>query len=93
MYLAQDVNGLFFSNDRSAAIVLNYRSDHVEEQLETLRRTHGVHLVVDPVPVGEVYETCDRCCDHFMPWMIYFDGKTYLCTDCRKFTVSKRRNT
>ena len=33
-YLAQDANGLFFTEDRSAALVFNYRSDSVPEQLE-----------------------------------------------------------
>jgi len=84
MFLAQDVNGLFFSNDRGAAIILNYRSDNVAQQLESLRQTHGVHLVADPVPVGEIYEICDRCKELFMPWMTFFDGKSFLCGDCRK---------
>ena len=84
MYLAQDANGLFFSNDRAAAIMLNYQSDHVAEQLEALRQTHGIVLIADPVPVGEIYETCDRCKELFMPWMTFFDGKRFLCSDCRK---------
>ncbi len=86
MYLAQDGNGLFFSNDRAAAIMLNYQSDHVAEQLEALRQTHGIVLIADPVPVGEIYETCDRCKELFMPWMTFFDGKRFLCSDCRKLS-------
>ncbi len=83
-YLAQDANGLFFTEDRSAALVFNYRSDSVPEQLEAIATTHGIALTADPVPLGEIYETCDRCKDLFMPSMTFFDGKRFLCPDCRR---------
>ena len=83
-YLAQDVHGLFFTEDRAAALVFNYRSDGVPEQLERIRKLHGMALAADPVPPEEIYETCDRCKDLFMPFMTYFDGKQFLCADCRK---------
>jgi len=83
-YLAQDANGLFFTDDRSAAIVLNYELDQVAEQLKTLGQKHGLVLVADPVPIEEIYETCDQCKELFMPFMTFFDGKRFLCADCRK---------
>jgi hypothetical protein len=83
-YLARDANGLFFTEDRSAAMVFNYRGDAVSEQLEMIGRTHGIALAADPVPPQEIYETCDRCKDLFMPFMTFFDGKQFLCADCRK---------
>ena len=83
-YLAQDAYGLFFTEDRSAALVFNYRSDSVPEQIETIATTHGIALVAEPVPPEEIYETCDRCKDLFMPFMILFDGKRFLCPDCRR---------
>ena len=83
-YLAQDGNGLFFTEDRSVAIVLNFEADRVVEQLETIHRTQGIKLAADPVPPEEIYETCDRCKELFMPFMTYFDGKRFLCLDCRK---------
>ena len=83
-YLAQDANGLFFTEDRSAAIVLNYRADSVPEQLEMIGKTHGIELAADPVPPEEIYETCDHCKDLFMPSMTFFDGKRFLCADCRR---------
>jgi hypothetical protein len=83
-YLAQDANGLFFTEDRSAAIVLNYRADSVPEQLEMIGKTHGIALAADPVPPQEIYETCDGCKDLFMPFMTFFDGKRFLCADCRR---------
>ena len=83
-YLAQDGNGLFFSEDRSAAMVFNYQGDAVAEQLETLAGAHGIALAAEPVPPEEIYETCDRCKDLFMPSMTFFDGKQFICPDCRR---------
>jgi hypothetical protein len=82
-YLAQDANGLFFTEDRSAALVFNYQSDSVSEQLSLIGKTHGIALTAEPVPPEEIYETCDRCKDLFMPFMTFFDGKRFLCPDCR----------
>jgi hypothetical protein len=82
-YLAQDENGLFFTENRSAALILNYQADRVLEQLEMIGRTHGIALTPDPVPPEEIYETCDRCKELFMPFMTFFDGKQFLCADCR----------
>ena len=88
-YLAQDANGLFFTEDRSVAMVFDYRADGVPEQLETIQQNHGMALAADPVPPEEIYETCDRCRDLFMPFMTYFDGKQFLCPDCRRRTVAR----
>ena len=83
-YLAQDGNGLFFTDDRAAALVFDYQGDSVQEQLEAIGRTHGIALAADPVPPEEIYEKCDRCHDLFMPFMTFFDGKQFLCADCRR---------
>jgi hypothetical protein len=83
-YLAQDANGLFLTEDRSAAMVFNYRSDRIPEQLQIIQKTRGIALAADPVPLEEIYETCDRCKELFIPFMLYFDGKQFLCADCRR---------
>jgi len=83
-YLAQDAHGLFFTEDRAVALVFDYRADNVPAQLELIQAAHGIALAADPVPPEEIYETCDRCKDLFMPFMTYFDGKRFLCADCRK---------
>jgi hypothetical protein len=83
-YLAQDANGLFFTETRSAALILSYRADCVADQLEMIEKTHGLTLAADPVPPEEIYEKCDRCNDLFMPFMTFFDGKQFLCADCRR---------
>ena len=82
-YLAQDGNGLFFTEDRSAAIVLNYDADQVPMQLEAICKAHNIKLAADPVPLDEIYESCDRCKELYMPFMTYFDGSRFLCPDCR----------
>jgi hypothetical protein len=83
-YLAQDANGLFFTEDRHAAVVLNYEADEVPRQLEVIQKSQGIRLTADPVPLEEIYETCDRCKELFIPFMTFFDGKRFLCEDCRK---------
>ncbi len=83
-YLAQDDYGLFFTEERIGALVFNYRSDGVADQLMVLQKTHGIALAAEPVPPEEIYEICDRCKDLFMPFMTYFDGKQFLCADCRR---------
>ena len=87
-YLAQDANGLFFTHDRSSAIVLNFEADEVPKQLETIQKTQGVHLAAEPVPLEEIYESCDRCKELFMPFMTFFDGKRFLCPDCRRLVAA-----
>jgi hypothetical protein len=83
-YLAQDANGLFYTENRAAAMIFNYRADRVVEQLEMIGKMHGIALAADPVPPEEIYEMCDRCKDLFMPFMISFDGKQFICVDCRR---------
>jgi hypothetical protein len=81
-YLARDDNGLYFTNDRSTALVFDYLADQVPEQLEVIRNEKGLQLAAEPVPLQEIYETCDRCRELFMPAMVFFDGGRYLCPDC-----------
>ena len=89
-YLAGDGDDLYFTDQRSEAIVLSYEADRVAEQLESLRRTQGIILQSVPVPLEEIYETCDRCKELYMPFMTYFDGKEFLCVECHR-RISPRR--
>ncbi len=90
-YLARDDHGLFFTNDRAAAMVFDYLADRVAPQLEELQKTRGIALAVEPVPPEEVYEHCDGCEDLLMPWLIYFDGKRFLCAECRRSEHGRAR--
>jgi hypothetical protein len=89
-YLANDANGLFFTNDRSRAALFNFQADRVQEQIEIIRRTEGMVLVAEPVPPEEIYETCDKCKELFMPSMTFFDGNRFLCADCRTTRLQSR---
>jgi hypothetical protein len=82
-YLTDDATRLFFTDDRTQATVFNFRADEVEQQLELILKTQGVMLLAEPVPPEDIYETCDRCKELFMPYMTFFDGKQFLCADCR----------
>lgn len=84
LYLAGDPHQWFFTPDRAAAAVFSYDADHVREQLESIRKTHGLILRADPVPLEEIYESCDCCRELFIPFMVFFDGHRFLCPDCRK---------
>ena len=90
-YLAHDAHGVFFTEDRSAAIILSYHSDRVPEQLEQIRKHQGIALQAVPVPPADIYECCDRCKELFMPAMTFFDGKNFLCPECRNRTVGRAR--
>ena len=72
-----------FTGDRSRAAVFSYTADRVAEQLEKIRLTQGIILQAVPVPLEEIYETCDRCKELFTPMMTFFDGKHFICPDCR----------
>lgn len=81
---------LFFTDDRAQATVFNFQGDNVQEQLQGILDTQGIALVAEPVPPEEIYETCDRCKELFMPYMTYFDGKQFLCAECRALLRSVR---
>lgn len=83
-YLAQDEHGLYFCDQRQRALLLSFYADDVETQLELLRQKTHVTLEAVPVPLEEIYETCDRCHDLLHPTMVFFDGRRFLCEDCRK---------
>jgi len=53
------------------------------EQLELIQRTQGIVLKPVPLPPWEVYESCDRCERFLVPMETYFDGRQFLCPECR----------
>jgi hypothetical protein len=89
-YVAWDANGVYLTLDRHEALVLSYRADRVAEQIEEIWKSQGISLAAEPVPLEEIYETCDQCHDQFMPFMTFFDGKRFLCNDCRRKQASGR---
>lgn len=90
-YLGGVPENWFLSKDRSLAMIFSYHADHVAEQLEQLREIYGLELQPEPVPLEEIYETCDHCKELFMPMMTYFDGKRFLCPECRNCLAARSR--
>jgi len=89
-YLTAAPDGLRFTPDRSRPLIFDFRADPVAEQLREIQTVHGLVLRAEPVPLAEIYETCDRCKELFMPFMTFFDGKRFLCADCRRLVAGSR---
>jgi len=82
-YLAGTATEWEFTDDRARARVFDYAGDRVAEQIELVRRAHGrvwIAVKLDPL---EVYEFCDRCGCRMRALRAYFDGKQFLCMDCK----------
>lgn len=88
-YLAGGPGKWYFTEERAAATIFHYLGDKVAEQLEVLRQTAGAVLEAVPVPMEEVYEICDGCKEFFAPVMVFFDGRVFLCADCRSRRMRK----
>jgi recombinational DNA repair protein (RecF pathway) len=71
-----------FVQDRNAAVIFFYLTDRVAEQIERLRIMEGITLYEEPVPLAEIYEICDRCKEFIPPFLIHFDGRRFLCSEC-----------
>jgi hypothetical protein len=82
-YLAGAGGQLEFCSDVKKARVFDCRRDEVEHQLSYIRLTQGISLEAEPVDPKEIHETCDRCGRLALSFQMYFDGKRYLCAECR----------
>jgi hypothetical protein len=86
-YLAGTATAWEFTEDRSRARVFDYLKDRVAEQIELVRRAHGrvwIAVKLDPL---ETYEFCDRCGCRMVAPRAFFDGKQFLCPDCREVST------
>jgi len=81
-YLAGQRDMWTFTEDLSQAKVFDFIRDHISEQVEILRRDHGLELSIVSIDPVERYEVCDFCGHRTMPYSTYFDGKNYFCRDC-----------
>ena len=86
-YIAGNALNWGFVKDHRKAMVFDYVAHRVEEQLAFLRKWYGIVLEAEPLPANEVYETCDCCDRRMMPVKAFFDGKNFLCHDCRAKTA------
>jgi hypothetical protein len=81
-YLAGQRNCWLFTDDLSQARVFDFIRDRIAEQVETLRREHGLELSILAVDPLERYEVCDLCGIRSMPYATFFDGNRFLCSTC-----------
>jgi hypothetical protein len=82
-FLAGHQRAWSLTEDRAKAKVFDYLRDHIAEQLEALQKDSGITWAVVPVDPRERYETCDRCGQKAMSFKVFFDGREYLCPECR----------
>ncbi len=82
-YLGGEAKKMDFFDDINKAIVFDCRRDHIEQQIEYIRITQGITLEAVPVDPKEIHETCDGCGRMAMSFQLFFDGKQYLCGECR----------
>jgi hypothetical protein len=81
-YLGGRTDKMDFFDDINRAIVFDCRRDHIEQQIEQIRLSHGLVLEAVPVDPKEIHETCDRCGRLALSFQMFFDGEQYLCADC-----------
>lgn len=82
-YLAGTATHWEFTEDRTRARVFDYHADHVAEQLDLVRNAYGSVWVVMRLDPREAYEFCDRCGARMLARRAYFNGKEFLCAECR----------
>ena len=82
-YLSGGAREMVFCDDIQKAIVFDCRREHIDEQLEYLRRAKGIVLQAEPVDPKEIHEKCDRCGHLALSFHMFFDGQQYLCGKCR----------
>lgn len=83
-YLAGTATHWEFTDDRSLARVFDYEDDRVAETIELIRKAHGRVWIAVRLDPREVYEFCDRCGSRMRPFRTYFDGRQFLCEECRQ---------
>ena len=71
-----------FTEDFTQARVFDFIRDRIAEQIEALRREHGLLLSAIAVDPLERYEICDVCGHRTMPYSIFFDGRRFFCPSC-----------
>ena len=90
-YLSGSAVNWRFTEDRASAIVFDLFAQPGNEQLAVLSQRFGVRLQPVPLPPEEVNETCDSCHRLLMPRQIFFDGRRFLCFDCKAGADAQRQ--
>jgi hypothetical protein len=83
-YLTGTYTAWEFTDDRKKARVFDYLEDQVADKIALVRKVHGRVWIAVKLDPREVYEFCDRCGRRMRASRMYFDGKQFLCGDCRE---------
>ena len=90
-YLAGSAIDWHFTDDRSRATAFDFVTQHVHELVLLFRNRLGFDLHPVPLPPEEVYEACDDCQCLLTPRQIFFDGRQFLCPDCKAAVEAQPR--
>jgi hypothetical protein len=82
-YLSGSASNWRLTEDRASAIVFDFFAQRVELLAARLSERLGFRLEPVRLPPQEVYETCDACQCLVMPRQVFFDGRHFLCLDCK----------
>jgi len=82
-YLAGDQGGWWFTEERSKARVFDFLTSSTAREWDALQKGQGIVLLALPVERREIYETCNRCGRMVKSLRALFDGKQFLCPECR----------
>ena len=77
-----------FTGERYRARVFDYAGDRVAEQIELVKRAHGMVWIAVKLDPREAFEFCDLCGSRMVAPRAYFDGTQFLCKDCK--TAARR---
>ena len=69
----------------------DYNRDRVAEQLELVRKVHGIVMEAAPLDSKRFFEVCDGCDQLVGPLMLFFDGERFLSPGCRAMGQSTER--
>ena len=86
-YLAGTAMQWEFTEDRTRARVFDYGGDHVPDQLQLVRKVYGTVWIAVKLDPSETYEFCDRCGTRMAAVNALFDGRQFLCRDCRAGSI------
>jgi hypothetical protein len=82
-YLSASGKQWAFTEHRNKATVFDYVRDRIAEQVEGIRKTHGITLLIVAVDPKEIHERCDGCDQLVAPAKAFFDGKQFFCGNCK----------
>jgi hypothetical protein len=82
-YLSGSAINWRFTEERSSAIVFDLFAQRVHQRAAFLSECLGFRLQPVPLPPEEIYESCDLCQCLIMARQVFFNGRQFLCPDCK----------